>query len=206
MGNRKQVILDFLLKKKEGVGTNALAEALDISRTAVQQHMSILERDGLIQQGSLTKTAGRPVRLYVLTELGLSLFPKQYAWFSDLLLDDMRTNMSSEEFAGYMSRLGKQTANKLLAQAGDLTKQEKVDFLMTTMQTMGYEVSTDKDLEVDGAVKITACNCVYHDMAMKHNEICEFDRLFMSTVLGQEIKQTSCMAKGGNTCEFLLGL
>ncbi|MBL4744722.1 MAG: HTH domain-containing protein [Cycloclasticus sp.] len=204
MGNRKQVILNFLLKKREGVGTNTLAEALDISRTAVQQHMSILERDGLIQQGALTKTAGRPVRLYVLTELGLSLFPKQYAWFSELLLDDLKENLGSEEFAAFMSRLGKQTANKLLAQVGDLTKQEKVDFLMTTMQTMGYEVSADKQLEIEGAVKITACNCVYHDIAMKHKEICEFDRLFISTVLDQKIEQTSCMATGGNTCKFLL--
>jgi len=201
MSNRKQVILDFLLKNKEGVAINSLAETLDISRTAVQQHISILERDGLVQPGNLSRTAGRPVRLYVLTELGLGLFPKQYAWFSELLLDDMKKNMSSQEFAAYMSRLGEQTAKKLLTQMGDAVK---VDFLMSTMQSMGYEVSASESHEDGAALKITACNCVYHDIAIKHKEVCEFDLTFISMVLDQKVEQTNCMATGGHACEFLL--
>ena len=200
---RKQELLDFLLKNKGGVNIGTLVTELKISRTAVQQHVSSLERDGYIRGDTFSKTAGRPVRLYVLTEKGVNQFPKQYAWFSELLLDDIKENLGSSGLEGYMHRLGVRTANSILTQLKDTSEAGKVDFLMTEMQKMGYEVSTQQS-SGGGNINITACNCIYHNVAIKHNEICEFDRALISTALGKSVEQTDCMAKGENSCQFLL--
>ena len=49
---------------------------------------------------------------------------------------------------------------------------------------------------------IEACNCIYHNLAQKHEEICEFDRALMSSLLDKDIEHVECMAKGGAVCRF----
>ena len=49
-----------------------------------------LERDGYVSKTAPRKTGGRPQNVYVLTEEGTNLFPKQYSWFSKLLIQTLR--------------------------------------------------------------------------------------------------------------------
>ena len=49
---------------------------------------------------------------------------------------------------------------------------------------------------------IEAYNCIYHDLAQKHEEICEFDRALISSLLDKTIDHEDCMAKGGRVCRF----
>jgi predicted ArsR family transcriptional regulator len=51
---------------------------------------------------------------------------------------------------------------------------------------------------------LRAYNCVYHDLAQKHAQICEFDLALMSTSLGEQVSQSRCMAKGDMLCEFTI--
>ncbi|MEI7995269.1 MAG: HTH domain-containing protein, partial [Methylococcaceae bacterium] len=106
VGSRQQQILNLLLEKKTGLSIDEIATALNISRNAVQQHFTVLEKDGYIQTGVLNKTAGRPVRSYVLTEAGINSFPKQYAWFSDLILTDLKNELGTDAFQRYLHKLG----------------------------------------------------------------------------------------------------
>ena len=92
ISSRQQQILELLLENQKGLSIEDLSIALDISRTAIQQHIVSLERDQYIKKNTLNKTAGRPVWNYVLTETGINLFPKQYAWFAELILTDMEKN------------------------------------------------------------------------------------------------------------------
>jgi len=48
VGSRQQQILNLLLEKKAGLSIDEIATALNISRNAVQQHFTVLERDGYI--------------------------------------------------------------------------------------------------------------------------------------------------------------
>jgi DeoR family transcriptional regulator, suf operon transcriptional repressor len=80
-GARQQQLLKGLLEHKSGLTVDELTRLLGITRTAVNQHLLALERSGYIAKDKLTKTGGRPGYTYVLTEQGLDLFPKQYAWF-----------------------------------------------------------------------------------------------------------------------------
>ena len=61
-----------------------------------QQHFVMLERDGHIQTGVLNKTAGRSVRIFVLTEAGMNSFPMQYAGFSELILTNLKNEIIFE--------------------------------------------------------------------------------------------------------------
>ena len=201
VGSRQQQILNILLEKKAGLSIDEIATALNISRNAVQQHFTVLERDGYIQSGVLNKTAGRPVRSYVLTEAGINSFPKQYAWLSDLILTDLKNELGTDAFQRYLHKLGSNLSQSLLPQFEGKQTDERIEALLKVMDGLGFNVRNMTD---SGSTEqtIEACNCIYHDLAQKHEEICEFDKTLISTLLDKEIEHVECMAKGGAVCRF----
>lgn len=198
---RQQQILKLLLEKKAGLSIDEIATALDISRNAVQQHITVLEKDGFIEMGVVNKTAGRPVRQFVLTEAGINSFPKQYAWFSELILSDLKNELGSEAFQRYLHKLANNLSLSLLPQFAGKQIDERVEVLLTVMDNLGFKTKKVTDTDSNELV-IEACNCIYHDLAQKHEEICEFDRTLMSSLLDKGIEQLECMAKGGAVCSF----
>ena len=109
--------------------------------------------------------------------------------------------MDAEGFKDYMQRLGVRLANNLRSQFEGKNLSGRMDELLLIMTSLGFQVSTGIDSETGRSV-IRANNCIYHDLAQKHNEICEFDLALMSSLLDQEVKQLSCMAKGDCACHF----
>jgi len=203
VGSRQQELLTLLLNHKQGMSVDALAKDLGISRAAVQQHIGSLESNKLVEAGASNKTAGRPVRLYTLTEEGINLFPKQYSWFSELVLDDIRETQGDAGLAAFMNRLGARTASSLMPQIEGLSYEGKAQFLIKTMREMGYQASLESGA-AGSSDAISACNCVYHNIAMKYEQVCEFDRALISTILDKDVQQASCMAKGDHACRFSL--
>jgi len=198
---RQHQILEHLLENRTGLSIDALAKVLDISRAAVQQHIVGLEGDGYIKKTALNKTAGRPVVIYGITDKGINYFPKQYAWFSDLILSELRQEMGAEGFKDYMQRLGIRLAKDLSSQFEGKNLNDRMDELLLIMTNLGFQVTKDVEPETSESV-VRANNCIYHDLAQKHNEICAFDLALMSSLLDKEVEQLSCMAKGDCACRF----
>jgi len=201
ISSRQHQILEQFLENRTGLSIDALAKELDISRAAVQQHIIGLEGDGYIKKISRNKTAGRPVVIYGITDIGINYFPKQYAWFSDLILSELRQEKGAEGFKDYMQRLGIRLANNLRSQFEGKNLNDRMDELLLIMMNLGFQVTTGIESETSKPV-IRANNCIYHDLAQKHNEICAFDLALMSSLLDKEVKQLSCMAKGDCACHF----
>ncbi|MGZ8174840.1 MAG: helix-turn-helix transcriptional regulator [Methylobacter sp.] len=201
ISSRQHQILEHLLENRNGLSVDELAKALDISRTGVQQHFVVLERDGYIKKSTLNKTAGRPVTIYVITDKGNNYFPKQYAWFSELMLGELLQEIGSERCKAYMQKLGGKLADKLRGRFEGKSLNERVDELAVIMSDLGFQVKVDIESEAESP-NIQACNCIYHDLAQKHHEICEFDLALMSSLLDKEVEQLSCMAKGDCNCSF----
>lgn len=95
----QQRLLSQLLDCKTGLTVDELVARLDISRTAVKQHLSGLEGSGYVACGASRKSGGRPSRVYVLTDAGVENFPKKYSWFSRVLFESLRTKIGAEDFA-----------------------------------------------------------------------------------------------------------
>jgi len=201
IGSRQHQILQLLLENKAGLSIDEIATALNISRNAVQQHFAVLERDGYIQTGGLNKTAGRPVRSFVLTEAGINSFPKQYAWFSELILTDLKNEMGSEAFLRYLHKLGNNLSQSLLSRFEGKQTDERIEELLKIMDELGFKTKNRTESGSNERT-IEACNCIYHDLAQKHEEICEFDKTLMSSLLEKDIELVECMAKGGAVCRF----
>lgn len=198
-GDRQRALLRLLLKNKDGLTTDALASALDISRPAVSQHLMALERDGYVQRGEFRKTSGRPVQVYQLTETGHELFPRQYTWFSGVLLDAMRQERGSEGLEAWMNDLAGTIAKGLAGRVEGRDLASRIEATVGVMDELAYVAEA---VPGDGLPVIEAANCVYHGLAKTYPEICQFDRALIGHLTGGTVTQEVCMAKGGGVCRF----
>jgi predicted ArsR family transcriptional regulator len=198
----RQGILDQLLEHKNGMTVDEIIAAIGISRTAVNQHLTALERRNFIQKGSPRKTGGRPVQTYTLTQEGTNQFPKQYSWFSALLVSTLRDELGSDRLDRYMYDLGMKTSANLIPRLLGKTRAERITETVKIMNEAGFRAS---ETDPEGASKLSrveCTNCVYHDLTKDYPEVCRFDIGFLSGLMGMEVEHQACMHRGGDTCRF----
>ena len=204
MGERQKQLLKLLRASKLGLSVDELSKGLEITRNAIRQHLASLEAAGLVTLGPTRPSGGgRPQQLYILTELGKEMSPRQYSWLAQLVVASVRREEGMENMSKRMNEIGANVAQQIRSQYPDLTThQEKVEKLAEVMDQLGYN-ARNATLPGGEAV-IEADNCVFHTMAKKDLEICHLDRGLMETFTDSKVEQNECMARGGNVCRFKL--
>ena len=201
LGQRQQELLKLLLRNKAGMTVDELSQQLEITRNAVRQHLASLESDGLITPGISRPSGGRPEQLYVLSDDGREIFPRQYSWFAELVVDSIRDESGEDVLKERLDGMGKRIADQLRSHTPPAANQhEQVAKLAGIMQAMGY--ATGDAIVSEGDSIIEADNCVFHHLAMKNPDICRFDLAMMSGFTDSVIDHQECMALGGNVCRF----
>jgi len=197
LSHRQQALLRHLLNSEQGLTLDQLADLLEISRNAVKQHISVLEKISCIESRMLPSAGGRPSRAYTLTETGMAIFPKQYALFSTALLNAIGENLKASELEKLFMTIGRDLASSFKDRVNN--SDNKIAEVIKIMEELGYEARlSSKDM----ASEIIAKNCVFHDLAVKNPTVCELDRSLISALLDSRIEQQECMVKGGNSCRF----
>jgi len=197
-GARRKRLLRYLLRNKTGASVDELAQAIGVTRTAVRQHLASLMRDGLVAPGAARPSGGRPQRLFALTDAGKEAFPRHYSWFAQLLVEEMAKEHGA---TGLRTRLGRIAA----AVVGQMpprragTMRRNVAALAEVMDELGYDA---RAAEEGSAPTIEADNCIFHELAMKHPDICHFDLALLSGYTGAKVELHECMARGGHICRF----
>ncbi len=202
VGNSQQEVLNQLLYRKAGATVDELVAAVGLSRTAINQHLGVLEGQGYVRKGAPRKTGGRPQNVYVLTEAGTELFPKQYSWFSRLLLETLRQQVGEEKVAQFMYDLGVRLSADLIPRLVGKNRTERIEEIVKIMNETGFIART---LALTGGEKLprVECkNCVYHGLSKDYPEVCRFDIGFLSGLMGAEVEHQSCMQRGADSCRF----
>ncbi|UNK40928.1 HTH domain-containing protein (plasmid) [Shinella sp. H4-D48] len=201
-GDTQRRLLAQLLDYKKGLSIDDLALRLEISRTAVKQHLSTLERDGYVARGTARRTAGRPEQTFVLTDSGIDFFPKQYSWFSKVLLQTLRSRIGENDLGEFMYNLGVDMSATALPRITGKTRLERIVEIVRIMNETGF-VAHVVDAEEGSLPRIACKNCVYHDLSKEYPEVCRFDIGFLSGLMGAEVEQEECMQRdGGELCRF----
>lgn len=200
-GGSQQEVLTQLLEHKSGMTVDELVVSVGLSRSAVNQHLVALERDGYIRKTTARKTKGRPGRVYVLTQEGTNLFPKNYSWFSRVLLLALRKQIGDEALATYMYDLGVDMSAVGIPRLVGKNRVERVAEIVKIMNEAGFVARTIA-AESGQLPRIECKNCVYHDLSKEFTEVCRFDIGFLSGLMGAGVEHESCMQRGGDACRF----
>jgi predicted ArsR family transcriptional regulator len=197
-GNRER-ILSLLLHAAEPQSIPALAGALGISRNAAHQHVTALERDGLIERATQISTRGRPSQGFRLSQAGQALFPRQYALLARKLIGELARHLGPEALPGAMARMGAELAGELAGRVAT-SDEERVPAIAALMRELGYEAHLGET-----PAEIEAHNCVFHDLAMADAAICGVDLALLGGLSGRTVEHKSCMARGSRSCRFSFG-
>ena len=202
--NRQHQVLALLQQSQSGLTIEDLVTRLEISRTAVNQHMVALERDGLIKKSTQQKsTGGRPGWRYQITDEGINRLPKQYSWFSELLLNTLKEELGSERLEAYVKKVATSLVPQLQEQLQGKDPNEHIHQVAKLLQSLGYQAQTEAAPSKKKLPILTAHNCVYHNLAIKHPEVCAFDITLLEELLNRKVDHQECMAKGGHACRFV---
>jgi DeoR family transcriptional regulator, suf operon transcriptional repressor len=201
VGDTQQKLLTSLLESKAGLTVDELAGALEITRTAVKQHLSGLEKLGYVQHTS-AKSGGRPRFVYTLTESGIDLFPKRYSWFSRIMLENLRKKIGPEEFGDYMHDLGVDMSAAAIPRLVGKTRIERIVEIVKIMNEAGFAARAVSPGASEKLPRIECKNCVFHDLSKDYTEVCRFDLGFLSGLMGAPIEHLECMQRGGQACRF----
>jgi len=204
LGERQQSLLKLLLSSHTGMTVDELAQSLNISRNAVNQHLINMEGSGFIKNEVQSSTGGRPSKQYSLTSDGRELFPRHYDLFANLLIHLLRSKIGTAEFSQYMIELGEGVAKQYQGQIKENSSlNEQLTQLVQIMAELGYEARTS--INSKGFAEIIADNCVFHQLAAECKAVCELDIAFISAALnGVSVDHQECIVRGGNCCRFVI--
>jgi DeoR family suf operon transcriptional repressor len=202
-GDSQQAVLNHLLEHRSGATLDELVSAVGLSRTAVNQHLIGLEGAGHVRKATPRKTGGRPQHVYVLTDEGTnSLFPKQYSWFSKMLIETLRQQVGPEQVSQFMYDLGVKLSASLIPRLVGKNRAERIDEIVKIMNETGFSAKTLGPPEAGKLPRVECKNCVYHDLSKDYPEVCRFDVGFLSGLMGAEVEHQTCMQRGGEACRF----
>lgn len=208
MQSTKEQILASL-KRSGGSTVEGLATHFGLARMTVRQHLTTLERDGLVASRQERQPKGRPHLLFHLTPAGEELFPKRYERLADLALQEVAF-LDSQEIAG-LAPEGKKRL--LLQKMAERVFHEHEPRVRGKSLAERVAVVTDILREEGGFAEWTAegqiyeiadHNCVYRSVADSHGELCEWHLSLLERLLGNDVRCTQFMRQGAHACRFMI--
>lgn len=196
-------LLRALLRTEEPLGVDQLSRRLAISRNATYQHVVALERDGLIVKAEIAATKGRPGQTYQLSDAGRATFPRHYELFAKLLMGTVKERLNSGDLEACLDNLGRSLATSFVDRLQGLDPVRQIEEVALILEELGYEAETIHGSAMEP--EIIAHNCVFHDLAFDHPEVCSLDLALISSLLGREIDHAECVVRGGGRCRFKAG-
>src|SRR6202171_5349294 len=94
-----------LLRRKGRCSAETIASDLGVTPNAVRQHLTNLERDGLVVSHPERGGRGRPALLFALTERADSVFPKRYGQLATMVLQEVEAMGGPEALDEVFSRV-----------------------------------------------------------------------------------------------------
>ncbi len=194
-------ILD-VIKRHGEADAERIAATIGITLSGVRQHLTALERDGLLSHRRLRLAAGRPKHLYGLTAAGDALFPRAYAELANELLEYVE-----EEDPALLARIFDRRAARRLQRARsrtvDQTFAEKVAVVARILDEDGY--LADFEALDNGRFVITEHNCAVLGVALKHRHACSSELDFLQAALPEaEVTRIAHRINGGHVCAYLV--
>lgn len=198
MSTRQDLLLT--LKRTGGARAEELADALEITPSAVRQHLSALAGEGLVAHEERRGGPGRPKHVYKLTESAEALFPKRYGDLAAELLEyveDADPKLVERLFA---KRRQRRIANAKSRLAGRPFA-EQVAELTQILDEDGYLAAVEPT--DDGSYRIVEHNCAILEVARKYGHACSSELEFIRKVLPTAtVERVQHMMAGAHVCAY----
>jgi predicted ArsR family transcriptional regulator len=169
-----------------------LAEALGLTDNAVRNHLSSLERDGIVRQEGVRrgKGAGKPAVLYELDPEAEPLFSRAYQPVLAAVLDVLVDELPAEQAEGILQEVGRRIGLAAGGQASG-TLNDRVAAAAAALRALGGEVDVVTE---DGRLLLRGMGCPLSSTVSRRPETCRAVEAFVSEIVGAPVQE--CCARG----------
>lgn len=188
----------LLLLRRAPHTVDELAQSLHLTDNAIRTHLTILERDGLIEQHGERRGTSKPAAIYALTPEAEQLFPKAYDQVLSLLLQTLQERMTMEELETLLRVVGRRLADH--RQAGGADGQERLAYAVEALNDLGGLAELERS---DGNVAIHGYRCPFAAAVPGHPEVCRLAETFLSALIGVPV-QAQCDGCVPPRCFFVV--
>ena len=189
-----------VLKRLGEATADDLAKTLEISASAVRQHLSALRSAGYIDAEQQRGQPGRPAHRFHTTELTEAMFVKDTSNLSIELLSHME-----EEDSGLVTRVFERRRQRRVAETADKlagkTLGEKVAVLTAELDAEGYLADFD---QIDTThFRINLHSCAMWAVASRYGQACATELDYLRELLPEAtIERITHKTAGAHVCAY----
>lgn len=198
---RREILV--LLKQSGGMTVEQLSQALGISAMGVRQHLSILERDVLVEMIKKRGGMGRPAHIYFLTTKGdEAAFPRRYDALALTILEAVHEVVGEDKVDAIFKKRQEWTDERLAPRMAAKSLADRVKELSQAQQENGY--MTEAGERSEGGYYLVEHNCTIAQISKKYPIACQLELELFRKLLGADVKRTQCIAEGETRCTYLI--
>lgn len=195
----RQEILEHLRRHGEAT-VKELASVLQLTSTGVRQHLTVLERDGLVGVRETRGRVGRPALVYSLTPAGQALFPTRYDDLSNLLIEEIRSIAGSKGLQTVLMRAAARSAEAYDHRFRDGGLRERVQEACNIINERGCLAECCEDEA--GGFLINQYTCPFPNVARSHSGVCALEVEFVRRLTGGDARLVRSMLRGDKCCSY----
>lgn len=194
----RQQILDYL--RRHGRATVKDLDAhLSLTSTGVRQHLTVLEREGLVEAHEERGRVGRPALVYQLTDAGDALYPKSYDQLANVLLEETRTLVGAQALQTLLRRTAARFAEPYRERVEGKALAERVQETGRIIQERGCLADCTEDGD-DWLIR--QYTCPFPKVAGQNSCVCSLDVEFVRQLVGTDARLTTSLLRDDAACTF----
>ncbi len=199
MQSTRQQILEYLLRQGRAT-VKELGNLLGLTSTGIRQHLTVLERDGLVDSREERGRVGRPTLVYSLTEKADALFPKTYDALATVLLEEVRSSQGNQHLHELLHKVAQRMAAPYIERVQGKPLPERVQETARIMEEQGCLVDV-RQSEGD-EYYIDEFTCPYPKVAQQDRAVCALHVDFVGILAGGDARLTQSLLRGERACSY----
>jgi DeoR family suf operon transcriptional repressor len=195
---RRQVLT--ALRRVGEADVDELAATLEVTPSAVRQHLTGMVADDLVAFHEVRNGPGRPRHRYSVAPGGHALFPKRYDDLTLELLGDLEAEDPALVGRVFERRRARRIA-RAQARVDGKPLHEQIEELARILDEDGY-LATATPLD-DGGFAIVEHNCAVFEVARRYGHACSTELDFIRAVLPDcEVERVQHIVSGAPSCGY----
>lgn len=193
-------LLEFL-RRKGPASAEIIAAELGVTPNAVRQHLTNLERDGLVTSAAVHNKRGRPSLEFSLTDRADGVFPKRYGQLATMVLTELQSMSGPDVLDDLFRRVAQRYSVTMRKGMEGLDFEEKLDRLLGWINRAGTLAEAE---ETEDGIRVSIHNCPFRNTALKYPQVCTITPHLMVELLDVEVSQTSSIHRQDPYCSFVI--
>jgi DeoR family transcriptional regulator, suf operon transcriptional repressor len=197
---KRQLLLT--LKQHPGLSLREIAQERNLSKVAALKHLTVLEREGLVERSYERQKLGRPSVHFRLSARSRRLFPEAYTQMSICALEFIERQMGHDAVVRMLQERTREVEAQGRPRLTSSDLPTRVHELVQIRSEGGYMAEWGG--QRGKTMEMREHNCPILAVAARYPEACEVERRLFEKMLGASVETSHRVVAGDPVCRFLI--